>query len=417
MLIEFHLLQNHAPSNLNRDDSGSPKDCIFGGIRRSRISSQCLKHAIRKSTLFTTALNGYLGSRTRIMPGLIMEELNKNPGEFSEELIKQIGRAMTNIAKKSTDRENEEDGNDQEADIVHEDQNEDLLLTPQGIFLTVHEIRSMADILREYFATNSESFKLIIGYLDPETKLSKADTKQGRKKSKDLLQKLAKAINWKTVDVALFGRMITSPAFVNVSASLQVAHAISTHKMEHEFDYFATVDDILEAKNIPGASMIGDVEFNSACYYKYLSLDYDSFIENLAGPEPDEETKHEAKRIGEIAIQALLRATVFTTPSGKQNSFAAHQLPDAILIEVRPKQTPISYANAFIKPSQAHGQTDLVEDSLQKLKGHVELLTRKFSLEADPRLWFCTREVAIEGTTTCETLDDLMAALAQVVAR
>src|SRR5436305_7143512 len=47
MLIEIHMMQNFAPSNLNRDDTGSPKDCQFGGYRRARISSQCLKRAIR----------------------------------------------------------------------------------------------------------------------------------------------------------------------------------------------------------------------------------------------------------------------------------------------------------------------------------------------------------------------------------
>ena len=46
-LLEIHILQNFAPSNLNRDDTGSPKDCLFGGARRARISSQCLKRAMR----------------------------------------------------------------------------------------------------------------------------------------------------------------------------------------------------------------------------------------------------------------------------------------------------------------------------------------------------------------------------------
>ena len=48
-LIAIHILQNHAPSNLNRDDNGDPKDCIFGGFRRARISSQSLKRSIRWS--------------------------------------------------------------------------------------------------------------------------------------------------------------------------------------------------------------------------------------------------------------------------------------------------------------------------------------------------------------------------------
>ena len=47
MRIEIHVLQNFAPSNLNRDDTGSPKDAEFGGYRRARISSQCQKRAVR----------------------------------------------------------------------------------------------------------------------------------------------------------------------------------------------------------------------------------------------------------------------------------------------------------------------------------------------------------------------------------
>ena len=47
MFIELHIIQNFAPSNLNRSDTGSPKDCEFGGVRRARVSSQCFKRAMR----------------------------------------------------------------------------------------------------------------------------------------------------------------------------------------------------------------------------------------------------------------------------------------------------------------------------------------------------------------------------------
>ena len=47
VFVEFHLLQNVAPSLLNRDDTGGHKDALFGGVRRARISSQCLKRAMR----------------------------------------------------------------------------------------------------------------------------------------------------------------------------------------------------------------------------------------------------------------------------------------------------------------------------------------------------------------------------------
>src|ERR1700704_463588 len=48
LFIEIHALQNFAPANLNRDDTGSPKDCEFGGHRRARVSSQCWKRAVRE---------------------------------------------------------------------------------------------------------------------------------------------------------------------------------------------------------------------------------------------------------------------------------------------------------------------------------------------------------------------------------
>src|SRR5262249_27543747 len=66
MYIEMHILQNFAPSNLNRDDTGSPKDCDFGGYRRARISSQCFKRAIRTALREQKLLDaGHLSSRTK----------------------------------------------------------------------------------------------------------------------------------------------------------------------------------------------------------------------------------------------------------------------------------------------------------------------------------------------------------------
>src|SRR5437764_14449747 len=46
--VELHVIQSFAPSNLNRDDVGAPKSCVFGGVPRARISSQCLKRTARE---------------------------------------------------------------------------------------------------------------------------------------------------------------------------------------------------------------------------------------------------------------------------------------------------------------------------------------------------------------------------------
>ena len=73
MLIEIHMIQNHSPANLNRDDLGAPKTCIFGGVTRARISSQCLKRSIRRSEQFAAALERDGGVRTR----RLVEEIAK----------------------------------------------------------------------------------------------------------------------------------------------------------------------------------------------------------------------------------------------------------------------------------------------------------------------------------------------------
>src|SRR5260370_22482938 len=76
MFIEFHILQNFAPSNLNRDDTNSPKDCEFGGYRRARISSQCLKRAIRTTFKQEGLLPAeQLASRTKRLADTLTDRL------------------------------------------------------------------------------------------------------------------------------------------------------------------------------------------------------------------------------------------------------------------------------------------------------------------------------------------------------
>jgi len=86
MLIEIHMIQNHSPSNLNRDDLGAPKTCVFGGVTRARISSQCLKRSIRNpgnpddvhnrgAGIFAQAMGQHVGVRTKLFPWLVQQEL------------------------------------------------------------------------------------------------------------------------------------------------------------------------------------------------------------------------------------------------------------------------------------------------------------------------------------------------------
>ena len=388
MLIEFHVLQNHAPSNLNRDDTGSPKECVFGGYKRGRISSQCLKRTVRRSDVFQKALAGHLATRTRRLPELVEQRLIST-GLTPDMAAVAVKKASGFGTKEGKERDTPE--------------------TAQTMFLTEADIAAVTEVLRDAAA--------------------EAGTKEKFDKmpAKDLQAKaLLKGFRPITPDVALFGRMTTSEAFRDVEAACQVAHALSTHKVDHEFDYFTAVDDLQglsEEEEDAGADMIGDVEFNSACYYKYFSIDVAGLIDNLTGVGPyrrqgvPDTDKAAALALAGQAIKAMLKAVVLVTPTGKQNSFAAHQLPAAVLVEVRPYSTPVSYANAFVEPARPGKGDDLVSASLHLFGRHVAALTAGFNLESTARLLLAPEHASFEiaGTERVSDLNTLAARLGALI--
>jgi CRISPR system Cascade subunit CasC len=184
-------------------------------------------------------------------------------------------------------------------------------------------------------------------------------------------------------DMALAGRMLEPHESAkaiwkgleydrNVEASLQVAHAISTHEARPEVDYFTTADDVKGADT--GAAYVDETMFASACFYKYFSIHWEGLIKNLKGQE----------ELAAHTVGAFLRGAALTTPTGKQNSFAAQNRPDGILVEF--KNSPVSYANAFVRPVQA-GERDLVEQSIVELAKYVAQQDQGYGAPA-ARLWF-----------------------------
>lgn len=347
MLIEVHMLKNYAPANLNRDDTGSPKSCVFGGVARGRISSQCIKRNIRQSDLFINEC-GEFGIRTRKLPQLVADELKKRG--VSEDWIAAAIKKVTGFGNK--DGTEKEDG-----------------ITAQIMFITPEEVRLATDCVNEAIKESKDinTFEKI--------------------KAKDIQAKMSKAgVRPMTLDIALFGRMVTSDAFRDVEASLQMAHAISTNRLEREFDYYTAVDDLVsnEGEEDSGAGMIGDTEFNSNCYYMYYNLDLDQLIANLNGLGNNEEMAKESAK-------AFLRAFAYTSPSGKQNSFAAHQPPSVIFVEFKEDKIPVSYANAFLTPAKPLMGKDLVCDSIEKLVLQINNVQDCFNdIEVKKRIWFNT---------------------------
>ncbi|MHB1356276.1 MAG: type I-E CRISPR-associated protein Cas7/Cse4/CasC [Anaerolineae bacterium] len=372
MLIQMHLLQNYAPANLNRDDTGSPKDALFGGVRRGRISSQCLKRSLRRSDAFTAAFeaDGLLGKRTKALPYLIEKELTAlgaDPVEAQAIVarVPEIGREST---KGGADKSEGDEDSVATAPAVHE------AITKQLIFLGCNELRPLAEHLLALYRGQ-----------DPK--------KWAKTKIDEITKALGKSLP-RSVDIAMFGRMTTSEAFENVQAAVQVAHALSTNALVQEFDYYTAVDDL---SGESGAGMIGDIEFNSSTYYKYLNVHWEQLCSNLGGDVD----------VARRAVLALLEAVATAQPTGKQNTFAAHSLPEMVLVEVRDRNLPVSYANAFLKPARqgVNGDPSLMDASVTKLADYIERVTQAYDLNS-ARAYLMLGECQIPG---CERTSSLRA--------
>ena len=345
MLYEIHMLKNYPPVNLNRDDSGAPKSCMFGGTTRGRVSSQCLKRSWRLSPLLSQAVGAeHLGTRTRQLPQLVAEKLREKG--VGPEYIETVLPKMSGFGNK--------DGTE----------NKDGAHTAQIIFYAPEDIRAVADVIKE--------------------KLDGCTTvKEGKALKAKELQEAVKGAEIRpiTLDMALFGRMVTSNASRDVEAAMQVAHAISTNKLNMESDYFTAMDDLLSgtAMEETGSAM-SDTDYNSACYYLYASLDTDTLRENLKYT-PD------AEALIRAAIPALVRTMALTNPSGKQNSFAGNVLPSTILVECKEEKVPVSMVNAFVHPIRPEpgNDYDLVKGSIQALADQVDSVQSGFGLTVQHR--------------------------------
>lgn len=344
MLIEIHMIQNHSPANLNRDDLGTPKTCVFGGVLRSRISSQCLKRSIRMSEVFSKLLGGV---RTRDLAKRILNEFDGGAAEKKRvERILNLCGFKVKSEKKSSDGDESDDEKSQR--------------TKAPIFVTQAAICEMARLF--------------------QNGLSKTDD--------ELATEFANAIAVLTAvpDMALSGRMLEPDKSgkkawgsleKNVEASLQVMHAISTHEAHPEVDYFVAMGDgKREEREIAGADLIGEQLYASACFYKYFSIDWEQLVQNLNGNQP----------LAAHTVGAFIQAAALVTPSGKQNSYAAHNPPDGILVEIKKNGSPVSYANAFADPA-SKGDRDLVAQSIAQLATYIRDLDIGYGAP-DKRFWF-----------------------------
>jgi CRISPR system Cascade subunit CasC len=333
-IVEIHALQNFAPSNLNRDDTGAPKDALFGGSRRARVSSQCIKRAVRQHFGGLVKQNTLAPDDVAFRTKRVLEALTKSlidKGRPELEAAEKARLALTAMELS-----------------VKEDGKSEYLL-----FLGHREISGVAGIIHEKWDSIAAAEVAPVEGKKP----GKAKKQAARSADPELKKALDVVFNGgKALDVALFGRMLADMPEKNQNAACQVAHAISTHAVEREFDFYTAVDD-LKPEDTAGADMMGTVEFNSACFYRYAVVDWETLVKNL----------HDDTELAFKGLRAFLEGFVVAEPTGKQNTFAAHNPPEFIAVSVRRNTAPRNLANAFETAIRVKRDESLTRKSAEAL--------------------------------------------------
>ncbi|MFF3825344.1 type I-E CRISPR-associated protein Cas7/Cse4/CasC [Streptomyces griseus] len=385
-ILDIHILQTVPPSNLNRDDTGTPKSATYGGVRRSRVSSQAWKRATRKA--FAELLDpSELGIRTKKVVEVLADRiLDLDPSLSRADAQGLAAETITTAtgSKVVPARKSKQDGEDPAAESAY------------LMFLSGRQYDALAAMTVE-------------GGKGGDVKALKEffKDKENRSRVKQLV------LTEHSVDIALFGRMVADSTDLNVDAAAQVAHALSVHAVEVESDYYTAVDD-RNTDAETGAGMIGTVDFNSATLYRYAALDVNRLQENLGaghdGARPAEPTRR--------AVTAFLEGFITSLPTGKINSFGNQTLPAAVIVKIRSRR-PVSYVAAFEEPVTVGREGGFLAGSCAKLAEFVPDLEAGFGLSDGPEGWVVRvgRETkALEALGTSVTLPELLASVGDAVA-
>ena len=374
LYLDFHVIQTVPPSCVNRDDTGSPKTAVYGGARRARVSSQCWKSAMRK--MFGEHLDEKkLGVRTKRIVDMVAEKIQARDASLATDKTRELAERIINAAGIQT-----KDG-----------------AAKALFFMSDFQADNLADLAVK-LGPGAQG-----GFLQAEGDAVVEDKKGKKGKKADIPEEIKKSLKdalnkGHGIDVVLFGRMVADDPSLNADASAQVAHAISTHKVENEFDYYTARDDRAPDDN-PGADMIGTVEFNSATLYRYATLAVHELFGQLA---------RDSAALAETARE-FARAFILSMPTGKQNTFANRTTPSAAMVALRTDR-PVNLADAFEEPIRMDGDGGFARLSVARLVGHAARVYKDFDC-APRKTWVVGGDWAGLENLEAVSLNGLLKAL------
>lgn len=372
--LELHIIQSVPVACLNRDDLNSPKTAVFGGVQRARVSSQSWKRAIRELAEKEFDQSGqFKGKRSRLFIekiSAVLLTLGETP-ERTKALSMCAGHYLAKLDPK------------QEGKVK------------TLVFLSPLEYELFAKLLFSLDDTDKEKMVEALTLVDTDKLAAEEDSddeaeevekpKKGEKKmSAKAFSKLVakilktpvekafkgekkevKSLPKDAADIALFGRMVANDHSLTIEAASMFSHALSTHKVDNEIDFFSAVDD-LQPKEEAGAGMTSTLEFNSATYYRFAALNLDLLAD---ADHLGSMTKEERKSV----VRTFVEATIKAIPGARKNTMNGNTMPVHVLGVVREKGHPIQLVNAFespVKSSQGYSvkSVELLKAEYAKLK-------------------------------------------------
>jgi len=332
--INIHAIQSLPPSSLNRDDAGVPKKALFGGTERVRVSSQSWKYAVRQ--FFAENYDAsYIGCRTTQLPVDFEKALRVARPDADNSVVNKLSKVVLGVAEK-TEEANE--GVDPTS----------VTGSKMIVFYSPAQLESLVEMA--------------------------VDVVDGNKKTLTIAEAKEALVGKNTVDIALFGRMMTAQPELSIEAAANVAHVIGVEKYAAQRDSFVGIDDSLGKTKI-----MGSVDFVSSVVYRHACIDTSALTRNLDGDSA----------FAVEAAGAFINAFIRSMPSGKQSSFAARTLPSFVLVTVSEDQ-PLSLAGAF---------TNVIKSDSIERDAAEALISNAISLNANygtPKAAFTINDGSVE---------------------
>lgn len=372
LFIQIHTLTSYPGTLLNRDDVGFAKRLPFGGVTRTRISSQCLKrhwrmfdgeHAL--SSLREGDDSVALSVRSRhtfeqfVYEPLVKEGIPADVARAATEAIMVAVLGESAKAKKAKEEAKSEDANakgkKKSAKKEGHDEAAAALMTGQITVLGKPEL--------DFFLTEARALAKDAASAD---KIEDAKKKRFTKDWGKNLDGLRRAAG---LDGALFGRMVTSDKLARSDAAVHVAHALTVHGEHTETDYFAAVDDLLQGGDDPqlGSGHIGTTELTSGLFYGYVVVDVAQLVSNVEGCNLKAWMSADRKLAADV-VASLVHLVARVSPGAKKGSTAPYAYAHMTMVEVGASQ-PRTLANAFLKPVQPG--VDMLGNAYEALASYV----------------------------------------------